>query len=236
MTAFIEKGTKSSQKSFDARDISGRYTCDICCLTIFDENQSCFGENPPEMLQLGRSILKGVTESVQSLFGKKLIPKQHEDRFIELMKSAIEKRELSKERRDDFLDFIISTKQKKNQSDIEASAHGYTFFVDSFETAGIVALYAMFELAKDPKVQEKLRQEIIENLNDEGHIDYEKLPELPYLEQVFFEVLRMHPPFMMTTKVCSEDIELECMKGHNFMMKKGSTALLSMYSFHRDPG
>lgn len=231
-----EKLAEDHGKAFEIRDLASRYTCDVSasCTFAFEAN-SFLSENPP-ILKLARNILVGITESVLSMFPKKMIPKQHENDFIKVMTDAMKLRNENKIERDDFLAHIIAVKAKKGQTDIEAAAHGWTFFFDAFETAGIVCHYALYELANDKRVQEKLRNEIYENLNEDGTLPYEKLIELPYLDQVLYEVMRLHPPFMFTTKVCSEDIELDAVKGHKFMMKKGSTALISMYSIHRDPG
>jgi cytochrome P450 len=76
----------------------------------------------------------------------------------------------------------------------------------------------------------------LENLNDDGILPYEKINELQYLDQMFYENFRLHSPFMFTTKVCSEEIELEGVKGHKVMIKKGSTAMISFHSIHLDSG
>ena len=47
--------------------------------------------------------------------------------------------------------------------------------MDSFETAAIGLHYVFYELARDKRVQDKLRKEILENLDEEGNIPYEKL-------------------------------------------------------------
>lgn len=228
---------QNDEKVFEARDLTYRFSCDVVsdCVLAFDAKS--FSSENPEILKLCKNMFNGITESVQSIFPKKLIPKELERSFIELMLNAINCRIEGKKDRDDFLAHIIATKQRKEQSDVEAAAHGWTFFLDAFETVGIVSSLALYELANSKRVQDKLREEIMENLNEnDGILSYEQLLEMPYLDQVFNEILRLRPPFMFTTKVCSEDIELESVKGHKFPMKKGSTALISMYSVHRDPG
>lgn len=107
--------------------------------------------------------------------------------------------------------------------------------MDSFETAAIGLHYVFYELAKNKRVQNKLREEIKENLDENGEISYEKLLELKYLDQVFYEALRIHPPLAYTTKECSDFYELEGIKGHKFPMHKKSAALISIYSLHHDP-
>jgi cytochrome P450 len=223
-------------KTFNARDIFSRYTCDVTVRSVFGYDSEAFSPEGSEIYELGNQMMKGISESVQSMFSKKLVPKQLEERFIELMTVAIKKRTEQNLVSDDFLNHIITMKRKNNQSDEEAAAHGWTFYLDSSETSGIVALNAFYEIANDKRVQEKLRDEIMENLDENGNLPFEAIFELPYLDQVFYETLRLHPPFMFTTKVCSEDVELDGEKEHKVVMKKGSTAMISIHSIHRDPG
>lgn len=180
-------------------------------------------------------MFRGIAESIQSLFSRKLIPLEPENDFIKLVTDAMKYRMENNSDCDDFLAHIIQTKEKKSQSDAEAAAHAWTFILDSFDTSAIVAHQALYEVAKDKRVQEKLRYEIMKNLDDDGSLSIEKLLELQYLDQVFYEILRLHPPFMFTTKVCSEEIELDTVKGHKFTMKKGATVMVSIHSIHRDP-
>lgn len=237
MVNFIKRELLTDNtKSFEARNITARYTCDVSANCILGTDAQSFSSENPEIYELGKNILAGIANSVLSIFPKKFVPKNLENDFIKLMTDAIKHRMENRIDRDDFLAHIIAVKLKKAQTDVEAAAHGWTFFLDSFETSAIVCHLALYQIANNKKVQEKLRDEIGENLDDDGTLSYEKLTEMPYLDKVFYEVLRLHPPFMYTTKVCSEDIELDAIKGHKYLMKKGSTALISLHSIHRDPG
>lgn len=223
-------------KSFDARDIMTRYTCDVTSSCVFATDAHSFSSQNPLILTTLRSMLRGIADSIQSIFPKKMIPKKHEDDFIKIMTDAVKYREQNKSDRDDFLAHIIATKQRKGQTDVEVAAHGWTYFLDAYDTSAVVAQQALYEIAKNIEVQEKLREEIMENIDESGKLSFDKISELPYLDQVFYEVLRLHPPFMFTTKVCSEDIELDSIQGQKFLMKKDSTVLVSIHSIHRDPG
>lgn len=85
-------------------------------------------------------------------------------------------------------------------------------------------------------MKEKLREEINSNMDADGCISYEKLMELPYLDQVFHESLRLHPPEVFTSKECTEPIKLEGVKGKKYLMEKDSTVIIPIYSIHRDAG
>lgn len=59
------------------------------------------------------------------------------------------------------------------------------FFVAGFDTSSSTMNFAIYELAQQPDIQEKLRQEINEVLEkNSGQITYESLAEMTYLQQV----------------------------------------------------
>lgn len=51
-----------------------------------------------------------------------------------------------------------------------------------------------FQLALDPKIQEKLRAEVQPLFENGGEVDIPLLAKQPYLEAVINEALRLHPP------------------------------------------
>lgn len=67
-------------------------------------------------------------------------------------------------------------------------------------------------------------------------LSYDKLLELPYLNQVFYETLRLHPPLVMTTRIASEDVVIEGFKGHKITIKKDIPIWIPIPTIQRDPG
>lgn len=216
--------TKDHARAFDSRDICARYTCDsICSCTFGTEAQSFTSENP-FFYEKGRQMLRGMADSLQSYIPIKMLPDEVEKFFIEIAKEAIRCRKESNIQQDDFLSHTIELKEKKGMDDLDAAAHCVTLFLDGYETTSVTLHHAFHELGRNKKVQEKLRNEINENGIGDEPLTYEKLLELPYLNQVFYETLRMHPPLLLTTRSCSEDAEVKGFKGHNLIIKKGSSS------------
>lgn len=235
--SFISKEIEvEKSKTFDARDISSRYTCDSICSCTFGTDAQSFTSDDPFFFIKGRQMLRGMADSLQSYLPKKMIPIEVEKFFIEIAREAIKCRTNSKVRQDDFLTHMIAIKERKGMDDVDAAAHCVTMFLDGFETTSVQLHHALYEIGKNTQIQDKLRREITENVKDGEVLPFEKLLELPYLDQVFYEALRLHPPLLLTTRVCSEDIEVKGFKGHNVIMKKGSAIWIPIPSIQRDPG
>lgn len=67
----------------------------------------------------------------------------------------------------------------------EMAAQAFVFFAAGFETAASTTTFVLYELAQNPEIQEKLRQEIDDILEvHKGQITYHALQEMTYMEQV----------------------------------------------------
>lgn len=87
-------------------------------------------------------------------------------------------------------DFLFDTSLKNLGSDkafsiIEITSQVFLFFTAGFETSSATTSYALYELAKNSRIQEKLREEIDTVLEKHGgKITYESINEMQYLTQV----------------------------------------------------
>ncbi|KAG8729826.1 hypothetical protein FRC11_007933 [Ceratobasidium sp. 423] len=101
------------------------------------------------------------------------------------------------------------------------------------------------ELAHHPDIQNKLRDELNCYFEKESDAVYGKgLLELPYLDGVVREALRLYPPFTITTRVCQEDtilplaypVDTPSGKVTSIPIKKGTVIFLNniFYNRHKD--
>ncbi|KAL9698573.1 hypothetical protein quinque_002014 [Culex quinquefasciatus] len=164
-----------------------------------------------------------------------MVSKSVEKFFTKLMAEAIQYREKNGVQRVDYLEHLISLRNKKEISDLDMAAHGVTFFIDGFETSSVAMSFILYELAKNPDVQERLRKELLNASNDQGTITYDLLLELPYLDQVINESLRLWPPAAFLSKKCTEPIELNLTSTEKKLIETDVCAIIPVWSIHRDP-
>lgn len=224
-------------KTFDARDLCSRYTCDAVTSSIWGTDAQSFTSEEPFVYKTAKEFLRGLLFFNQSLlFPGTMMTQNVKKFFIEMTRDSIRYRKDNNIEREDILAQIISVMEKNGSNDLDNAGHAATVFLDGYETTALTLHRVFYELGRDERVQNKLRVEIRENRDANGTLDQATLLELPYLDQVFNEVLRLHPPIIVTSRVNSEEFTIESEQGREIKIEKGSSILIPFRSIHRDPG
>ncbi|KAJ8714473.1 hypothetical protein PYW07_002698 [Mythimna separata] len=112
------------------------------------------------------------------------------------------------------------------------AAQVIVFYFAGYGNYTLLGTYAMYQLAKNLDVQEKLIQEIDNVLQKHGgKFSYEALKEMKYLQMVFDETLRMHPLTNSVTRNAGRDIQLD---GTDLVLKKNCVLAISPYAIQHD--
>lgn len=69
-------------------------------------------------------------------------------------------------------------------ADHELVAQASEFFFAGYETTSSTIMYAIYELSVNKEIQNKLRQEINANIENNDEFSYDTLKEMPYLHKV----------------------------------------------------
>jgi len=78
------------------------------------------------------------------------------------------------------------------------------FLLAGYETTAVGLSWSLVELARNPEIQHKLREELRQFAH--GDPSWEQLrSELPYLDAFVHEILRMHPPLEESSRLAAED-------------------------------
>ncbi|XP_055588836.1 probable cytochrome P450 6a13 [Uranotaenia lowii] len=239
----------------EMKDIFARFTTDVIGSCAFGLNCDSL-ENPKAIFrEMGRvateqsaktKFLRDFCNTFPRLgiaLGIKVIDDEVEKFFFDTVRETINHRKANNVRRGDFLDILIRM-QKDETSSGEANDLGgwqfheivaqcFVFFLAAFETSSTAMSFCMYELARNPELQEKARLEIEQVLAKHGSsFTYEAIHEMKYLENCINESMRLYPPASISTRVVTKDYHVPEM---NVTIEKGTRVMLPFHAFHNDP-
>ncbi|KAF9556696.1 cytochrome P450 [Agrocybe pediades] len=141
----------------------------------------------------------------------------------------------------DLLSRLMGAYQSLKISPGELKDHISMFIMSGSETTSQTMSYALWELAKNPEVQAKLRREITSFHVDLSYDDIQD--RMPYLDAVCKEVLRLHPAAPYMERVSTKDDILplyfpitlqDGTKVKEVRIPAGQTVVIPIYSIGRD--
>ncbi|XP_039918854.1 thromboxane-A synthase isoform X2 [Hirundo rustica] len=98
-----------------------------------------------------------------------------------------------------------SEKAQKALTEDEIAGQAFLFLIAGYETTTSTLSFATYLLATNPECQEKVLQEVDEFSAKHMVPDYQNVQELPYLDMVIAETLRMYPPAFRFTREAAKD-------------------------------
>ncbi|EEF29986.1 3,9-dihydroxypterocarpan 6A-monooxygenase [Ricinus communis] len=103
-------------------------------------------------------------------------------------------------------------------------------FMASIDTESAAIQWTMAELINRPKVLNRLREEIDSVVSSSRLVKESDIPDLPYLQAIVKESLRLHPPSAMISRECTHDCKID-----GFDIKAKTRMLINTYAIMRDP-
>lgn len=202
-------------ESLDIKDVLARYTTDTIGSCAFGVECNSIEDPNADFRKHGRLIfeqtfwnaLKSIAIStlpakVTSALRIKFTNPHVENFFMSAVKDVINYRESNEVHRKDFMDLLIQIKNhgmlkgdEKNDFKVEVNspklnitdlaAHVFGIFIGGFETSSTTMTFALYELAQNQEIQNKLRSEINMVLAKHGgKVTYDAVMEMYYLQNV----------------------------------------------------
>nr|XP_009626574.1 3,9-dihydroxypterocarpan 6A-monooxygenase-like [Nicotiana tomentosiformis] len=159
-------------------------------------------------------------------------------RFDKFMDGIIEKHEEerragSKDRKD-MMDILLEIADDKS-TEMKLTRNGIKgLFLDLFlggtDTTSVALQWALAELLNHPKAIKKLQQEIDRIVGVKNRlVEDSDIQNLPYLQAVVKETLRLHPSLPLVFRKCREDCVI-----NGYKILKDSRLVVSLYAVNRD--
>lgn len=252
---------KGERFEAEVKEISSLFTTDLIASIAFGINAHSLKNPEGEfrtqcrkmfIFDLKRSLEFSIAfflPKLVSLLRVKIFTKEFSRFLRNTINHVIEDREIKGNQRNDLIDILIALKREGGDSNINKAiakspdvlvAQAAVFLTAGFETSSTTMQFTLFELAKRPDLQERLRNEINEALvKEQGTLSYETVMSLEYLSMVVDEVLRLYPvlPFLdrqhKRPKGVQQGFNLKpyC----NFTMPDDMPVYIPIYGIQRDP-
>nr|QUF59390.1 cytochrome p450 CYP3049F1 [Brachionus angularis] len=189
--------------------------------------------------ELNHYVYEGIKGFYRQTFDPFLMYKPHEWKFISNYKKIIRKlrnigrKHLLKKLMDlqdnGFVsDDILSNLLKNhydNKFNLDTMIDDFlTFFVAGQETTANTLAFCVLELARNPRVLKKVREELDNVLGSKSYLEYEDVNKLKYLNCVYKETLRFWPPIPEIARLARQDFKI-----NGYHIPKDSWIQLSTY-------
>ncbi|XP_046385525.1 cytochrome P450 6a8-like [Ischnura elegans] len=264
---------KKNGNEIEMKDMNARYTTDVIGTTAFGVEVGSLAKPDAEMRVIGRKIFElspwqafknflfFLSPKAGSKLNIKITDSFVEKYFIKLVSETIEYRQTNNIRRNDFLQLLMNLKSsngnenggKPDNADKELDvnqlcAQAFVFFIAGFETSATTMTFCLFELARNPEIQEKLAEEvdrIMEKHN--GELTYESLAEMQYMDRVIAETLRIYPAVPVLFRECTKQYVIKrdeylhsspkngTENCEDIVIEEGMKVLIPIVGMHMDP-
>ncbi|KAK2586911.1 hypothetical protein KPH14_009844 [Odynerus spinipes] len=248
MKEYLEQRTKSNSViTVDVKDIFMKYSTDIISSLAFGVRTNSFGEPIPEFYIKSRMDFQPTFRTAMLLFAAFFFPRISEffgnglfrharEYFGRLFWDSYEARKKSGTKRGDLIDYLLELENDAKNSEFKFEGdmllgQSLIFFIAGRETSTTTMSYALYELAKQPELQDRTRKEIREILKSDG-FTYEGVQKMKYLNQVISETLRLYPPAPIIDRVATQDYVIP---GTDVVIEKGTPVYAVLTGIHLDP-
>ncbi|NP_001352788.1 cytochrome P450 6a14 [Bombus impatiens] len=246
LNTMIEKGDP-----IDVRELAARFTTDVIGSCAFGIEMNSLSENESDFRRIGKQIFSTDFWKILRIRIRQILPPLHvllarilpydeETKMIMgITRETIEYREKNKIVRPDFMNILMELKRHPERvADIKLSddllaAQTFIFFAAGFETSSTTISNALYELALNHDIQDKLREEIEHfAAKNDGEWKYETIKQMQYLDKVFQETLRKYPALPFLSRESVEDYTFENTK---VTIPKETLIWVPVFPIHRDP-
>ncbi|KAL0739771.1 hypothetical protein Bca4012_081284 [Brassica carinata] len=130
---------------------------------------------------------------------------------------------------DAILDLTVGDEAELDNNDIEHLL--LDMFIAGTDTTSSTVEWAMAELLSNPETMAKAQAEIERMIGQNGLVKEPEISELPYIQAVVKETLRLHPPVpLLLPRKADTDVEI-----FGYIVPKDAQVLVNVWAIGRDP-
>ncbi|KHN73663.1 Cytochrome P450 3A31 [Toxocara canis] len=182
-------------------------------ITLFP-NVARYIENFTGHYVLNHEAQKYVVDAVRKVIKeRRMNPETGKVDFLKLLLDCSGKGDAETEVDCEITNDVVSKGGRKVElSDDLIISQCFIFLVAGYETSSATLQFCLYNLAVNPTVQEKGYEEVISVVGEKEYIDYDDLTNMPYIDQIIKETLRLFPPIPGISRQCKENVIIDGIK------------------------
>ncbi|KAL1384643.1 hypothetical protein pipiens_012997 [Culex pipiens pipiens] len=248
-------GEVGSGGEVEMKEILARFTTDVIGTCAFGLECNSLHDSEAAFRRMGRKVMEPPPgrlfvvilaqqfRKIARALRVKTIDTDVSQFFMNAVRETVEYREKNHVERNDFMNLLIKMKNGQPVEDgttvdtegltlEEIAAQAFVFFLAGFETSSTAMTYCLYELARNPELQQKARDDVLKTIKKHGSLTYEAAHDMHYIEMCINESLRKYPPIGQLTRTVSKDYKVP---GTEHTLEKGTTVAIPVYGIHHDP-
>ncbi|XP_043480613.1 cytochrome P450 9e2-like [Leptopilina heterotoma] len=248
---FLENSDETNV--IEMKDTFTRYTNDVIATSAFgitvnslqDRNNEFYlkgkdATNFNNFVRIFKMMLIRYFSTITKLIGETLVSRTTINFFRTIIRETVKVRKEKKIIRPDMIHLLMEASNNEEGVKISVDdivAQAFIFYLAGFATSATVMGFVAHELAVNPEIQDKLREEVDHFTKEEnGEISYDTLSKMKYLDMVISETLRKYPPNAMMDRLCVKKYTLPkaTPDSKEYTIEPNSMIWLPIYALHHD--
>lgn len=202
-----DMSSEEGRQELELKELLSQFTTDVIGNVAFGIECNSMKDPQSEFRRIGRKIFEpspkkfmkdlfiGMFPNVSRKLRLKTNLPEVTEFFLKLLNDTVQYRLENDVQRNDFLSLLIQImntgKLEGDNTDLgkmtfnELAAQVFLFFIAGFETSSSTMTFAFYELALNPDIQERAREEVRDAMQRHGGaLSYEAAMELKYIDQI----------------------------------------------------
>ncbi|KAI3444284.1 hypothetical protein Pfo_000949 [Paulownia fortunei] len=160
---------------------------------------------------------------------------EHDSRADSFTKKIMEEHTLARKKtgntKSHFVDALLTLQKEYDLSEDSVIGLLWDMISAGMDTTTITVEWAMAEMVRNPRVQQKVQEELDRVVGSDRVMTEADIPNLPYLQCVTKECFRMHPPTpLMLPHKANTNVKIG-----GYDIPKGATVSVNVWALARDP-
>uniref|UniRef100_A0A8D8I808 Cytochrome P450 6a9 n=2 Tax=Culex pipiens TaxID=7175 RepID=A0A8D8I808_CULPI len=198
-------GVVGSGGEVEMKEILARFTTDVIGTCAFGLECNSLHDSDAAFRRMGRKVMEPPPgrlfvvilaqqfRKIARALRVKTIDTDVSQFFMNAVRETVEYREKNRVERNDFMNLLIKMKNGQVIEDgtivdtegltlEEIAAQAFVFFLAGFETSSTAMTYCLYELASNPELQQKARDDVLKTIKKHGSLTYEAAHDMHYIE------------------------------------------------------